>query len=225
MSPNGNPKHNLFGNNSTHPLIDPSIDQYLEQYPTCDCSDPHNPKSVRNNEFPSLMGRQQPLNWKRRYIEHGSRLVEDTSKILLGRLNRLCEPDPGKDGINDADVSESWQTHLEDTIRHLNQRLVPLLGFSLNELLLRLVINTPSTSTHTAHWRYVRTRPSFGQPTWRGRVRMGNSKMLDRAQAFNERVLGEDDDIVVAGIVDDADGDEMGVLDFGQEGRGRGWKR
>ena len=74
-----------------------------------------------------------------------SGLVEGMNKILLGRLKRLCAPDLGEDEYDAMDVPENWPTHLDEAIRYLNKRILPLLKFSPNELLLGLVVNTPLT--------------------------------------------------------------------------------
>ena len=79
-----------------------------------------------------------------------SGLVEGMNKILLGRLKRLCAPDLGKDEYDAMDVPENWPTHLDEAIRYLNRRILPLLKYSPNELLLGLVVNTPSTPIDVA---------------------------------------------------------------------------
>ena len=64
-----------------------------------------------------------------------SRLGEGMNEILLGRLKRLCAPDPGEDEYDAMAVPENWPIHLDETIRYLNRRTLPLLKFSPNELL------------------------------------------------------------------------------------------
>ena len=63
------------------------------------------------------------------------------NKILLGRL---CAPDLDKDGFNAMAVPDKWPIH------KLYRRILPLLKFSPNELLLGLVVNTLSTPTDIA---------------------------------------------------------------------------
>ena len=72
------------------------------------------------------------------------------NKILLGRLKRLCAPDLGEDEYDAMDVPENWPTHLDEAIRYLNRRILPLLKYLPNELLLGLVVNTPSTPIDVA---------------------------------------------------------------------------
>lgn len=67
-------------------------------------------------------------------------------KILLGRLKRSqCAPDLGEDKYDAMAMPENWPTHLDEAIRYLNRRILPFLKFSPNELLLGLVVNTPSS--------------------------------------------------------------------------------
>ncbi|PPQ92619.1 hypothetical protein CVT25_007819 [Psilocybe cyanescens] len=77
-------------------------------------------------------------------------LVEGTNKILIGRLKRLCAPDLGEDEYDRMEVPENWPTHFDDAVRYLNERILPLLKFSPNELLLGLVVNTPRTPVEVA---------------------------------------------------------------------------
>jgi transposase InsO family protein len=79
-----------------------------------------------------------------------SGLVEGMNKILLGRLKKLCAPDLGEDEYDVMDVPENWPIHLDEAIRYLNRRILPLLKYSPNELLLGLVVNTPSTPIDVA---------------------------------------------------------------------------
>jgi transposase InsO family protein len=69
-------------------------------------------------------------------------LVEGTNGILLGRLKRLCTPDLGEDEQDASDVPASWPDHLEAAVEAMNNRILPNLKFSPNELLLGMVINT-----------------------------------------------------------------------------------
>ena len=67
-----------------------------------------------------------------------SGLVEGMNRILLGRLKWLCAPDLGEDEYDAMAVPENWPIHLDEAIRYLNRRILPLLKFSPNELLLGL---------------------------------------------------------------------------------------
>jgi hypothetical protein len=75
-------------------------------------------------------------------------LVEDTNKILLHVLKRLCAPDLGEDdykAISWDTLPKNWPKHLDEAVTALNYRILPTLKFSPKELLLGQVINTPHT--------------------------------------------------------------------------------
>jgi hypothetical protein len=75
-------------------------------------------------------------------------LLEGTNAILLNRLKRMCAPDLGEDTDVDTAIPVNWPDHLEAAIRSINNRILPNLKYSPNELLLGLVINTkPTPST------------------------------------------------------------------------------
>jgi hypothetical protein len=75
-------------------------------------------------------------------------LLEGTNAILLNRLKRMCAPDLGEDEYEAMALPDNWPEHLEAAIRYLNNRILPYLKYSPNELLLGLVINTkPTPST------------------------------------------------------------------------------
>ena len=73
-------------------------------------------------------------------------LLEGTNAILLNRLKRMCAPDLGEDEYTTMDVPSSWPDHLEDAVRCINNRILPNLKYSPNELLLGIVVNTKPTS-------------------------------------------------------------------------------
>ena len=78
-------------------------------------------------------------------------LLEGTNSILLNRLKRMCAPDIGEDKYGDMDVPNNWPDHLEAAVRYINNRILPNLQYSPNELLLGLVVNTkPTPIEHTA---------------------------------------------------------------------------
>ena len=76
-----------------------------------------------------------------------NRLLEGTNSILLNRLKRMCAPDLGEDEYVAMDVPYNWPDHLEAAVRCINNRILPNLKYSPNELLLGLVINTNPTPT------------------------------------------------------------------------------
>jgi hypothetical protein len=60
----------------------------------------------------------------------------------------MCAPDLGEDEYEAMALPDNWPEHLEAAIRYLNNRILPYLKYSPNELLLGLVINTkPTPST------------------------------------------------------------------------------
>jgi hypothetical protein len=72
-------------------------------------------------------------------------LLEGTNAILLDRLKRMCAPDLGEDKYSTMDLPANWPDHLEAAIYYINNRILPNLKYSPNELLLSLVINTART--------------------------------------------------------------------------------
>ena len=72
-------------------------------------------------------------------------LLEGTNAILLNRLKRMCAPDLGEDDYASMEVPGNWPDHLEAAVRCINNRILPNLKYSPNELLLGLVINTNAT--------------------------------------------------------------------------------
>src|ERR1700678_4005286 len=57
----------------------------------------------------------------------------------------MCAPDLGEDEYAEMDVPGNWPDHLEAAVRCINDRILPNLKYSPNELLLGLVINTKPT--------------------------------------------------------------------------------
>jgi hypothetical protein len=72
-------------------------------------------------------------------------LLEGTNAILLNRLKRMCAPDLGEDEYVGIEMPANWPDHLEAAVRCINDRILPNLKYSPNELLLGLVINTKRT--------------------------------------------------------------------------------
>jgi len=65
-------------------------------------------------------------------------------------VGAVVSPDLGEDEHDAMDIPEKWPTYLDDPIRYLNTRTFPPLKFSPNELVLGLVVNTPSTPIDVA---------------------------------------------------------------------------
>jgi hypothetical protein len=57
----------------------------------------------------------------------------------------MCAPDLGEEEYEALALPENWPEHLEAAIRYINNRILPYLKYSPNELLLGLVVNTKST--------------------------------------------------------------------------------
>ena len=57
----------------------------------------------------------------------------------------MCAPDLGEDEHAGMELPASWPDHLETAIRYINNRILPNLKYSPNELLLGLVVNTKPT--------------------------------------------------------------------------------
>ena len=72
-------------------------------------------------------------------------LLEGTNAILLNRLKRMCAPDLGENDYAAMDIPSNWPDHLEAAVRCINNRILPNLKYSPNELLLGLVVNTNPT--------------------------------------------------------------------------------
>ena len=72
-------------------------------------------------------------------------LLEGTNSILLNRLKRMCAPNLGEDDYAVMDIPVNWPDHLEAAVRCINNRILPNLKYSPNELLLGLVVNTKPT--------------------------------------------------------------------------------
>ena len=122
-----------------------------------------------------------------------NRLLEGTNAILLNRLKRMCAPDLGEDSYTDMGVPANWPDHLEAAVRCINNRILPNLRYSPNELLLGLVINTNPTPTTE-----VSTPPTpeevDTQMAYVDQHRFdGYSQIVEHAQrrksAFDKRVL------------------------------------
>ncbi len=65
-------------------------------------------------------------------------LIENSNKILLGRLKRMCALDLDDAEANDLDPEATptqWTDHLDVAICSMNDRILPALGFMPRELL------------------------------------------------------------------------------------------
>src|SRR6202050_5506066 len=70
--------------------------------------------------------------------------LEGSNGILLNALKRLCAFGLGEDGYENMalkDLPSNWPEHLDTAIKHLNDRILPSLKYSPNELLLGLIVN------------------------------------------------------------------------------------
>ena len=60
-------------------------------------------------------------------------LIENSNKILLGRLKRMCAPDLDDAEANDPDPEATptqWTDHLDEAVCSMNDRILPALGFT-----------------------------------------------------------------------------------------------
>ncbi len=65
-------------------------------------------------------------------------LIENTKKILLGRLKRMCAPGMEDMEANDTNTETTpahWTDHVEEAIRSMNDRILLALGLTPRELL------------------------------------------------------------------------------------------
>ena len=77
-------------------------------------------------------------------------LLEGSNSILLNALKRLCAPGLGEDEyerMTKEDLPSNWPEHLDAAIKYLNDRILPSLKYSPNELLLGLVVNSRKTDS------------------------------------------------------------------------------
>jgi hypothetical protein len=75
-------------------------------------------------------------------------LLEGSNGILLNALKRLCAPGLSEDEyerMTIKDIPSNWPDHLDAAIKHLNDRILPSIKYSPNELLLGLIVNTRRT--------------------------------------------------------------------------------
>ena len=75
-------------------------------------------------------------------------LLEGMNSKLLCILKRLCTPDLGEDefeAMGWKDLPKNWPDYLDEAVEILNNRILPSLHYSPNELLLGMVINSRQT--------------------------------------------------------------------------------
>jgi hypothetical protein len=80
-------------------------------------------------------------------------LLEGTNGKLLDRLKRMCAPDLGEDdyaAMGWDNLPTTWPDHLDAAVEVLNNRILPNLRYSPNELLLGLIINRNCTPVDQA---------------------------------------------------------------------------
>jgi hypothetical protein len=120
-------------------------------------------------------------------------LLEGTNSILLNRLKRMCAPDLGEDDYAVMDIPINWPDHLEAAVRCINNRILPNLKYTPNELLLGLVVNTKPTPLSE-----ILAEPTAGevetQMAYMDHQRFdGYAQIVDHAQrrkaAFDKQVI------------------------------------
>lgn len=122
-------------------------------------------------------------------------LVEGMNGKLLGRLKRMCAPDLGEDEYERMkDVPETWPDYLDAAVEYLNNRILPHLKFSPNELLLGLVINTNRTPNNIASSELSASEVAV-QMAYMDQQRVdGYANMVDHAskqkEKFDKKVMG-----------------------------------
>jgi len=85
-----------------------------------------------------------------RRIRPGQAGSSGDEQDFVNKVGEVECPGLGEDEYDAMAVPENWPTHLDEAIRYLNRRILPFLKFSPNELLLRLVLSTPSTPIYIA---------------------------------------------------------------------------
>ena len=135
------------------------------------------------------------------YLPWVNGLLEGTNAILLNRLKRMCAPDLGEDEYEGMGVPSDWPDHLEAAIRCINNRILPNLKYSPNELLLGLVINTkptPTTDLHTTPtMEEVDTQMAYvNQQRFDGYAQIVDHA-IQRKATFDKRVLEHAPRVVV----------------------------
>lgn len=123
-------------------------------------------------------------------------LVEGTNKLLLHVLKRLCAPELGEDQQQEAawdKLPKSWPDHIDNAVHTLNYRLLPALKFSPKELLLGIVINTPSTSIEDST-SSLRTTDVLAQVAYVKQQRLDGydeivKHAIKRKAAFDKKLL------------------------------------
>jgi len=112
----------------------------------------------------------------------------------LGRLKRMCAPDLGEGKYDKMDIPANWPNHLDAAIQFLNNRILPDLRFSPNELLLGLVINTCPTPIKDASARPPSSEEADVQMAYVAQHRLdGYAEIIDHANcrkaAFDKTLL------------------------------------
>lgn len=125
-------------------------------------------------------------------------LVEGMNSKLLGILRRLCAPDLGEDeleGVTWEMLPKNWPDYLEEAIEILNNRILPSLQYSPNELLLGLVVNTQETPVQISATEAVTEDDVARQMAYVGQQRFdGYSQIVAHADRrktiFDQSVMG-----------------------------------
>ena len=77
-------------------------------------------------------------------------LIENSNKIFLKILRRLCAPDLDdipEQQLRAEDIPNSWPTHFQTALNAMNDRIIPHLKFCPRELLLGLPLPKPQPSS------------------------------------------------------------------------------
>ena len=106
----------------------------------------------------------------------------------------MCAPDIGEDEYGAMDVPSNWPDHLEAAVRFINNRILPNLHHSPNELLLGLVVNTSPTPIDQATTELTLNEVNT-QMAYVNQQRFdGYAHTVDHAQhrkaTFDKQVLG-----------------------------------
>jgi hypothetical protein len=94
----------------------------------------------------SVLSREQ--SWKNaQHIRLGSTASWRAPQNFAGSVEATVRTGPSRGRIPNMGVPANWPDHLEAAIRYINNRILPNLKYSPNDLLLTLVVNTKRTPT------------------------------------------------------------------------------
>jgi len=123
-------------------------------------------------------------------------LVEGTNRLLLYVLARLCAPEVGKDGWQATTWDKlpvTWPNHFDKAICILNWRILPVLKFSLKEILLGLVVNMSKTPMEVSSSFLppldIDTHMTYAAQQWLDGYVEAVHHAVHRKAAFDHRVM------------------------------------